>query len=226
MPQVDRREFLIAVPAAAGIAAYARTHQGVAKPTPADVGISATPYTPVADYPIQPKRHWEVTLRDGFWKPRVATNAAVTIPFEFQKAAGAMRGLNGNILEAGMLSLRTHPDPQLQAKVDAEVHRLLQKPDEGSNGFEVAATRYQLTGQRDLLDKAIRIADAIYDDFRTRNPPFSGGERDAMNCVQLYRSTHDKKHLDLAKHYLDIRGLETSVNRSRHNQSYMPVLEQ
>ena len=60
----------------------------------------------------------------------------------------------------------------------------------------------------------------------TRNPPFSGGERDAINCVQLYRVTHDKKHLDLAKHYLDIRGLPNSVNRSRHNQSYKPVLEQ
>src|SRR5262249_56395068 len=57
-------------------------------------------------------------------------------------------------------------------------------------------------------------------------PPFSGGERDAINCVQLYRATGNKKHLDLAKHYLDIRGLETSVNRSRHNQSYKPVLEQ
>ena len=58
------------------------------------------------------------------------------------------------------------------------------------------------------------------------NPPFSGGERDAINCVQLYRATHDRKHLDLAKHYLDIRGLANSVNRSRHNQSYKPVLEQ
>jgi len=32
--------------------------------------------------------------------------------------------------------------------------------------------------------------------------------------------------MDLAKHYLDIRGLENTVNRSRHNQSYKPVLEQ
>ena len=38
--------------------------------------------------------------------------------------------------------------------------------------------------------------------------------------------THDKRHLDLAKHYLDIRGLPDSVNRSRHNQSHQPVLEQ
>ena len=83
-----------------------------------------------------------------------------------------------------------------------------------------------MTGRRDLLDPAITAADALYADFVARNPPFSGGERDAINCVQLYRVTHDKKHLDLAKHYLDIRGLENSVNRSRHNQSYKPVLEQ
>jgi hypothetical protein len=34
------------------------------------------------------------------------------------------------------------------------------------------------------------------------------------------------RHLALAKHYLDIRGLDNSVKRSRHNQSYKPVLEQ
>ena len=44
--------------------------------------------------------------------------------------------------------------------------------------------------------------------------------------MQLYRATHEKRYLDLAKYYLDIRGLENSANRSRHNQSYKPVLEQ
>ena len=92
-------------------------------------------------------------------------------------------------------------------------------------GWRCAAV-YHTTGKRDLLDKAIATADAIYKNFVEQNPPFSGGERDATNCVQLYRATHDKKHLDLAKHYLDIRGLENSVNRSRHNQAYKPVLEQ
>ncbi len=125
-----------------------------------------------------------------------------------------------------MLSLKTFPDAKLQAQVDAAVAQLQQKPRAGNGGFEVAATRYQTTGQRDLLDAAIRTAGELTEDFRARNPPFSGGERDAMNCVQLYRATGDRQHLDLAKHYLDIRGLETSVNRSRHNQSYMPVLEQ
>ena len=77
-----------------------------------------------------------------------------------------------------------------------------------------------------MLDPAIKVAAALYEDFKIHHPPFSGGERDAINCLQLYRATHDKKHLDLAKHYLDIRGLESSLNRSRHNQSYKPVLEQ
>lgn len=82
------------------------------------------------------------------------------------------------------------------------------------------------TGKRTLLDPAIRVADALYEDFKVRRPPFSGGERDAINCLQLYRATGEKRHLDLAKHYLDIRGLASSLNRSRHNQSYKPVLEQ
>ena len=47
-----------------------------------------------------------------------------------------------------------------------------------------------------------------------------------IHCIQLYRATQEKKYLDLAKHYLDIRGAENSANRSRHNQSWQPVLEQ
>ena len=72
-----------------------------------------------------------------------------------------------------------------------------------------------------------RAADALYDDFKTQQPAVL---RRRARRAQLRRSCtasrSDKKHLDLAKHYLDIRGLENSVNRSRHNQSYKPVLEQ
>jgi DUF1680 family protein len=139
---------------------------------------------------------------------------------------GARMGFNGNVLEAAILSLATHPDPHLQAQVDARIAALKQSPSRGNAGFEGAVTYYQVTGKRDLLEKAIHAADVLYDDFRVRKPPFSGGERDAINCIQLYRATHEKRYLDLAKHYLDIRGLEDSVNRGRHNQAHMPVLEQ
>jgi DUF1680 family protein len=233
MSRVARRDFLKTVPAAAGAylagsAVVDAEVQTKAPSRPADVRLSGTTYRPVPDYPIRPKPYFEVKLTDAFWKPKVATNAEVTIPFEMQKAGEAGRGLSRNVLEAAMLSLKTHPDPQLQAQVDARVRQLAEAQTAGNSnsGFEAAATYYHTTGKRDLLDRAIATADALYRDFMANNPPFSGGERDAINCVQLYRATHDKKHLDLAKHYLDIRGLENSVNRSRHNQSYKPVLEQ
>jgi len=221
---MNRRDFLKAAPATAGaFAVIART--GELQP-PSDTRISATANTPVDDYPIQPKRLSDVRITDRFWGPRIDTNAAVTIPFEVQKLTESRRGLSGNVLEAAILSLATHPDAELQARVDARIRDMASAPFAGNGDFEVAATYYQVTGKRDLLDRAIAAAEALYRDFVVNDPPFSGGERDAINCVQLYRATHDRKHLDLAQHYLDIRGLESSVNRSRHNQSYKPVVEQ
>jgi uncharacterized protein len=222
MRSIDRRDFL---KAAAGAGAISPLIGRGGRATADDVRISAQAYTP-SDYPIRAKRHAEVTLTDRFWKPKVETNADVTIPIEVRKLADTPRGFVGNVLEAAILSLETRPNPWLQAQVAAAIERLKTTERSGNAGFEVAATYFKATGKRDLVDPAIAAASALYDEFVTKNPPFSGGERDAINCLQLYRVTHDKKHLDLAKHYLDIRGLEHSVNRSRHNQSHKPVLEQ
>jgi DUF1680 family protein len=227
MADIPRRDFLKTVPAAAGFALAARQRAGAEAPQhPAAVGISSVPYQAVRDYPIRSKRHSEVTLTDRFWKPKVALNAAVTIPMQVRNMTERNREFGGNVLEAAILSLESHPDPQLQAQVEARIQALRATPAKGNSTFEVATTYYAATGKRDLLDRGTAAADELYETFRTSNPPFSGGERDAINCVQLYRATHDRKHLDLAKHYLDIRGLDNSVNRSRHNQSYKPVLEQ
>jgi hypothetical protein len=229
---IARREFLKTASAAAGALALA-VREPIAETeaqtaAPASVEIGAAAYTPVADYPIRAKRHAEVTLRDAFWKPKVATNATVTIPFEVQKLTENGRALSGNVLEAAIYSLETHSDPALQTTVDSSVRALASRSGDrlSNEGFEVAAAWYRATGKRDLLEPAIKTADALYEDFRVRHPPFSGGERDAINCLQLYKITGEKKHLDLAKYYLDIRGLPNSVGRSRHNQSYKPVLEQ
>jgi DUF1680 family protein len=229
--QMGRRDFLRA---SSAVGAHALASRGLAaslaaqSPRMKAVAIASTPYTPGPGYPIRAKHFSQVTLRDRFWKPRIATNASVTIPLLVQRQmeGGGGRGINGNLLEAAILSLQTHPDSKLQAMVEARVEQLLAQPRPGNGGFEAAATYYHATGRRDLVDAAVKAADALYEDYKINNPPFSGGERDAVNCLQLYGVTRDKKHLDLAKHYLDIRGLENSVNRSRHNQSYLPVLEQ
>src|SRR5438093_916125 len=110
MSHIARRDFLKAAPAAAaavaslaaadgGAPAGAAT-QAATAPNPADTRISAIAYTPVTDYPIQPKRYCDVTLTDDFWKPKVAINAEVTIPFEVQKYAEMERQFGGNVLEA------------------------------------------------------------------------------------------------------------------------------
>ena len=80
--------------------------------------VSAT-----ADYPIVPKRYSEVMLKDGFWAPKVKTNAEVTIPFEVDKlsSSASAREFGGGVLEASILSLQTHPDLKLQAHVDARI---------------------------------------------------------------------------------------------------------
>jgi len=227
--RIVRRQFLKTASVVAGVTRLdtgrpraMSTNQSTASH---DVRISSVAYTP-SDYKIRAQPHVAVTLTDRFWQPRVATNARVTIPFEVNKLSELEDGFRGNVLEAAILSLKTHPNPDLQARVEARIAQLKTRQTRGNAGFEVAVTRYFTDGRRDLLDPAIETARALYDDFLRNNPPFSGGERDALNCLQLYRATQDRKHLDLAKHYLDIRGLENSVNRSRHNQSHEPVLEQ
>ena len=225
MGELDRRDFLkVASVAAGALVSSVDTLAQAGKPAPPP-RISGQPYTPAVDYPIQAKGFSEVTVMDSFWAPKIRTNAEVTIPLEVEKLSE--RGLRGNVLEAAIYSLQTHPDPKLQAQVETRVAALKQATqDRGNSGFEVAVAYFTATGKRDLLEPAITTAAELYENFKVKNPPFSGGERDAINCLQLYRATHDKKHLDLAKHYLDIRGLETSVGRSRHNQSYKPVLDQ
>jgi DUF1680 family protein len=218
--RIARRDFLKAAPTAAGMLAVA---------TRVPAWTFAEPRA--ADYPIRPVPFAGVRVRDAFWKPKIDANASVTIPFELQKS-GENGRLSPNVLQAAIYSLQIRPDAHLQAQVDATVRELVagggRRQGDGPRNdlFEVAAAYYAATGKRDLLDPSIAAADAIYDTFWRDNPPFNGGERDAINCVALYRVTGDKRYLDLAKHYLDIRGLESSVGRSRHNQSYKPVLEQ
>ena len=110
--------------------------------------------------------------------------------------------------------------------MERQIRALAGQTPRGNSNFEVAAAYYQRQAGAICWIRPSRPPTRFTTISNSSNPPFSGGERDAINCVQLYRATRDKRHLDLAKHYLDIRGLENSVNRSRHNQSYKPVLEQ
>src|SRR4029453_9337179 len=126
-------------------------------------------------------RHSQVVMKDDFWAPKIARNAEVTIPFEVQKLSEGGRGFGGGVLEAAILSLETRPNPSLQTQVDGRMRAIAQASERSNRNFEIAATYFNATGRREPIAAAIKIADVLYTDFQVKNPPFSGGERDAIN---------------------------------------------
>jgi DUF1680 family protein len=73
--------------------------------------------------------------------------------------------------------------------------------------YEAAAAHYQATGKKSLLDIALKSADLVNRDFgQDRLKVYPGHQVIEMGLVKLYRVTGDKKYLDLAKFFLDIRG--------------------
>jgi uncharacterized protein len=102
--------------------------------------VSMAPSAPSHDYPIHAVPASAVTIDDGFWKPKMEVNRAVTIPYimkqnedtgrvaNFEKAAGRKAGpyegrrFNDTdtykIIEAASYSLALVPDAQLSVQID------------------------------------------------------------------------------------------------------------
>lgn len=88
--------------------------------------------------------------------------------------------------------------------------------------YEAAVAYYQATGKRKLLDVAIKSADLVDRDFgwgKIENYP--GHQEIEIGLVKLYRVTGNKRYLDLAKFFLDVRG-----GGERYNQAHKKVTEQ
>lgn len=73
--------------------------------------------------------------------------------------------------------------------------------------YEAAVAHYLATGKRSLLDVALKNAKLVDRDFgwgKTEN--YTGHQEIEIGLVKLYRVTGDKRYLDLAKFFLDVRG--------------------
>jgi len=89
--------------------------------------------------------------------------------------------------------------------------------------YEAAVAHFQATGKRSLIDIAIRSADLVSHDFgHDRLKVYPGHQVIEMGLVKLYRATGDRKYLDLAKFFLDIRG----PHGEEYNQAHMKVVDQ
>ena len=210
-----------------------------------------------------------VTIRDGFWAPRLEVNRTRTLDHvlkeiestgglsNFDIAAGKATGKFGGPfwadsdvykwIEGASWTLAKHPDPALDAKVDAIIARIAaaQQPDgyldtfvqinvpdlkfknfaffheDFSSGhlFEAGVAHYLATGKKTLLTVATRMADVFDREFGPGKKDYiPGHEGIELALVKLSRATGEKRYFELAKAMLDRRGQKPSIFEGQFKQ--------
>jgi len=94
--------------------------------------------------------------------------------------------------------------------------------------YEAAVAHYQAIGKKSLLQVALRNADLICNTFgpgKLQEPP--GHQEIEIGLCKLYRVTGQKKYLDLARFFVELRGREdTHKLRGPGQQDHKPIYEQ
>ncbi len=161
-------------------------------------------------------------------------------------------------LEAIAYSLKNYPDLALEKKADEWIDKITaaQLPDGYLNTYytlgnlsnrwtdmhmhedycaghliEAAIAYFNATGKRKLLDVAIRFANHIDSTFRLQNKPWvPGHEEIELALVKLYKTTGDKRYLELSDWFLQQRGHGYFRSAGRTDPDYAqdryPVKEQ
>ncbi len=92
--------------------------------------------------------------------------------------------------------------------------------------FEAAVANYQATGERALLDVAIKEANLLCNTFGPEtnklNHIWPGHEIVEMGLAKLYRATGDERYLKLAKFFIDVRG----PGGDEYHQSWIKPVDQ
>lgn len=89
--------------------------------------------------------------------------------------------------------------------------------------YEAAVAHYQATGKKTLLNIAIKNADLLVKDFGWgKEERYPGHQVVEIGLVKLYRVTGNKKYLNLAKYFLDVRGPKGDA----YNQAHKKVTDQ
>ncbi len=160
-------------------------------------------------------------------------------------------------LEALAYALATQPDPELEAmaqqvigwigaaqREDGYINTYYQvvAPDQrwqdikdghelycAGHLIEAAVAHYQLLGARELLDIALRFAACIERVFSAGGRQIPPGHPELeLALVKLYRVTRDQRWLNLARFFIDARGLGRlgAGARSDYYQDRVPVRQQ
>jgi len=129
---------------------------------------------------------------------------------------------DGYIHTPTLIEERKHPE-----KAKAFEDRLNFESYNLGHFMTAACVHYRATGKRSFLNLAIKATDYLYRFYKTASPELA---RNAicpshyMGVVEMYRTTHDPKYLELAKNLIDIRGL--MKDGTDDNQDRIPFREQ
>ena len=91
--------------------------------------------------------------------------------------------------------------------------------------YEAAVAHYEATGKTAFLEVAKKNADLLCTTFMDAGRRIASGHQEVeLALVKLYRVTHEKKYLDLAKYLLDCRG--EFPEDGQYRQDHMKVIDQ
>ena len=206
---------------------------------------------------LAPVKFSTVQITDAFWKPRMDKVASVTVPVcieqtevktgrirNFERVAGTRDGKFEGIfyddsdvfkaLEAMAYTLKTKPDPKLEAKCDEWIDKIAaaQQKDGYINTYytltgldkrwtdmsmhedyntghllEAAVAYYNATGKRKLLDVGIRMVEHMMSLFGPGKRHWVTGHQELeLALVKVYQVTDDKRFLDFSHWLLEERG--------------------
>ena len=129
---------------------------------------------------------------------------------------------DGYIHTPVMIEARNHPEKaeEFRDRLDFETYNM-------GHLMTAACVHFKATGKTDLLALAKKAADYLYNYCQKYPEKLAGNAicpSHYMGVVEMYRTTGDKRYLELAKQLIDIRGLVK--DGTDHNQDRIPFREQ
>lgn len=78
----------------------------------------------------------------------------------------------------------------------------------------------------ECMKKYITYIRKVFVEEKSASFATPGHEEIELALIRLYRHTSDKQYLDLAAHFINVRGTEDDIERIDQNQSHIPVRDQ
>jgi DUF1680 family protein len=191
-------------------------------------------------YTLQPVPLSDINITNGFWAPKIEVNRTVSIHHLFDKL-GDNSNDNPRLIEAVSYMVLKSPDSGLSQSLEvlvdhaiAAAESRLKKPTRISGYFyEAAVAYYHATGNRRMLDEAIKAFNALDASYGPGKKDYiSGHEGMKIGLLAMYRETGDQRYAKLAQFFLEERGKddyprtgEYAIDRT-YAQDDKPVLEQ